>query len=103
MEIRAATADDTPTLVAFLHAMAAFEELEASVTKEVLRESLFGEQPASFPIAEGGPSTTQYTLSDYREDWYIGAIALVPAVWMAHRFLKKPLLRVAWQLPDVSN
>ena len=50
MDIRIATADDTPTLLAFIRAMAEFEKLEVSATEEVLRESLFGDQPAAFPI-----------------------------------------------------
>ena len=48
-KIRPATADDVPTLLAFIHGMAEYEHLEDQVTatEETLLASLFGDSPAA--------------------------------------------------------
>ena len=47
--IRPATADDVPTLLAFIHGMAEYEHLadQVTATEESLLESLFGDPPAA--------------------------------------------------------
>ncbi|MBN8245944.1 MAG: GNAT family N-acetyltransferase [Verrucomicrobia bacterium] len=47
--IRGAVASDAPTVVRFIHALAAYERLshECVATEEALRQTLFGERPAA--------------------------------------------------------
>ncbi len=47
IEVRAGTVDDVPLLLSFIRSMAEFEKLEAPVTEDLLRESLFGEHAAA--------------------------------------------------------
>jgi GNAT superfamily N-acetyltransferase len=47
VEVRDATPDDVPLLLAFIRKMAAFEKLEPTATEASLREALFGESPAA--------------------------------------------------------
>jgi GNAT superfamily N-acetyltransferase len=47
VDVRPATIDDVPLLLAFFRAMAAFERLTVSATEESLRASLFGDAPAA--------------------------------------------------------
>jgi len=46
-EVRPGTADDIPLFLAFIRSMAEFEKLEVSATEELLKESLFGDNPAA--------------------------------------------------------
>ncbi len=50
VEVRAGTPADVPLLLAFIYAMAAFERLTVSATKESLRAALFGEAPAAHTL-----------------------------------------------------
>jgi len=43
VEVRAATPDDVPQLLTFIHGMAEFEKLTVSATEASLRDALFGE------------------------------------------------------------
>ena len=47
VEVRAATPNDIPLLLTFIHAMAEFERLPVSTTEDSLRESLFSENPVA--------------------------------------------------------
>ena len=46
-DLRAATAADTPLLLAFIRSMAEFEKLQVTATEEFLQEALFSEPPAA--------------------------------------------------------
>jgi membrane protease YdiL (CAAX protease family) len=54
-------------------------------------------------LTQGDANGLEYTISDYRSEWYLGAIAAVAAAWMAVRFIRKPLPKVFWELPDVAS
>ncbi len=59
IEVRAGTVDDIPLLLSFIRSMAQFEKLEVTATEEILRESLFGNQPAAHTLlafADGRPA-----------------------------------------------
>jgi len=59
IQIREATSDDLPLLLAFIRAMAEFEKLPVTATEETLHESLFGDHPAAFSLlafADGQPA-----------------------------------------------
>lgn len=47
VDVRAGTIADVPLLLAFIHKMAAFENLAVSATEDSLRAALFGEAPAA--------------------------------------------------------
>ena len=47
IDVRAGTVDDVPLLLSFIRSMAEFEKLEAPVTENLLRESLFGNHAAA--------------------------------------------------------
>ena len=47
VDVRAATSDDVPLLLAFIRKMGAFEKLTVSTTENDLRGSLFGENPTT--------------------------------------------------------
>lgn len=47
IELREGTIDDVPALLSFIRGMAEFEKLEATVTEELLRASLFSPEPAA--------------------------------------------------------
>jgi GNAT superfamily N-acetyltransferase len=47
VDVRAATIDDVPLLLAFIRRMGAFEKLTVSTTENDLRGSLFGENPTT--------------------------------------------------------
>lgn len=50
VDVRPATPDDISVLLAFFHAMAAFEKLTVTATEESLRASLFGSDPAAHAL-----------------------------------------------------
>jgi GNAT superfamily N-acetyltransferase len=47
IEIRPASREDIPLLLAFIRSMAEFEKLDVTATEETLGEALFGEAPAA--------------------------------------------------------
>ncbi|MCP4180201.1 MAG: GNAT family N-acetyltransferase [bacterium] len=47
IEIRHGTVNDIPLLLSFINSMAEFEKLEVTATEEILKESLFGKNPAA--------------------------------------------------------
>ena len=47
VEVRAGTVADVPLLLSFIRSMAEFEKLEVSTNEEILRKSLFGNNPAA--------------------------------------------------------
>jgi GNAT superfamily N-acetyltransferase len=47
VDLRAATIDDVPVLLAFIRKMGAFEKLTVSTTEDDLRTSLFGDDPVT--------------------------------------------------------
>jgi GNAT superfamily N-acetyltransferase len=50
IEVREGTPDDVPLILSFIRALADFEHLEVPTNEDILRESLFGRNPAAFTL-----------------------------------------------------
>jgi GNAT superfamily N-acetyltransferase len=50
IEVREGTSDDVPLILSFVTALAEFEHLKVVATEEVLRNSLFGQNPPAFTL-----------------------------------------------------